>query len=414
MVKNKKTSRKDDKGRVLPPNVSQLSDSRYIWRKLIDGKSYMIVDSDLAELKKKIIQKNADIQNNVCRDIEKSTLNQWFYKWLDIYKGNIKEVTKMNYMSYWEWYVKDSNLGKMLIGKIKRTHIIEHYNELIEKKELSYGTIKYINSLIYSCLEDATSDKLLPDNPCEGAISKVAKTEGHRREALTKEQQAVFIEFVANSSVYCIYLPLFSFMLGTGCRLGEACGMTWDDINFKDKNISVNHTVSYKAINNNGKKEHNFFISTPKTKNSFRTIPMIEDLRKQLLKQKEYQFELGIAKDYEVDGYKGFVFTTRYGKPYTQEAVNRVIRYIIKASNKQEQEMAKKEDREPILLPVFSAHTLRHTFCTRFCENESNIKVIQKIMGHSRIDTTLNIYTHVTKDKTEEVMQNLNGKIKIS
>ena len=407
-------SRKDNKGRVLPPNISQLSDLRYIWRKTIDGKSYVLVDNSLSELKKKVVQKKADIQNNVCRDIEKSTLNQWFYKWLDIYKGNVKEVTKMNYNSYWEWYIKSSNIGKMRIGKIKRTHIVELYNKLIEDNNLSYGTLKYINSLLYGCLQDAVSDKLLPDNPCEGAICKIARKEGNKRIALTEEQQALFIDFIANSDIYNIYLPLFSFMLGTGCRLGETIGITWDDINFKENSISINHTLSYKAVLTEGRKEHKFFITTPKTKNSIRTIPMIEDLRKQLLKQKEYQFALGIKKDYEVDGYKGFVFTTRYGKPYTQEAVNRVIRYIIEACNEQEQERANKEGREPIIIPRFSAHTLRHTFCTRFCENESNVKVIQMVMGHSRIDTTLDIYTHVTKDKTNEVMQNLSGKIKIS
>jgi len=410
MAADKRTSRKDNKGTVLPANVSQLSDLRYTWRKVIDGNSYTIVDKSLADLKKKIIQKKADVQNHTCRDLDKSTLNQWFYKWIDLYKGNIKPATKANYNSYWEWYVKDSKIGNMQMGKIRRTHIVELYMSLADAKSLAYGTIKYVNSLIYSCLQDAVGDKIIPDNPSDGAISKIERTDPVKREALTKEQQSLFIDFIANSDIYKIYLPLFSFMLGTGCRLGEATGITWSDINLKESIISINHTLSYKAVN----KEHKFFIGTPKTKASTRTIPIIDDLRKQLLKQKEYQLAFGITKAYEVDGHKGFVFTTHNSKPYTQESINRVIRYIIEASNAQEKINADKEKRDPIILPRFSAHTLRHTFCTRFCENESNIKVIQQIMGHSRIDTTLNIYTHVTKDKAEEVMNNLNGKIKIS
>ncbi|SEV81765.1 tyrosine-type recombinase/integrase [[Clostridium] fimetarium] len=410
MAADKKASRKDNKGTVLPANVNQLSDLRYTWRKVIDGNSYTIVDKSLVELKKKIIQKKADVQNHTCRDLDKSTLNQWFYKWIDLYKGNIKPATKANYNSYWEWYVKDSKIGNMQMGKIRRTHIVELYMSLADVKSLAYGTIKYVNSLIYSCLQDAVGDKIIPDNPSDGAISKIERTEPVKREALTKEQQALFIDFISNSDIYKIYLPLFSFMLGTGCRLGEATGITWSDINLKESTISINHTLSYKAVN----KEHKFFIGTPKTKASTRTIPIIDDLRKQLLKQKEYQLAFGITKEYKVDGRKGFVFTTHTSKPYTQESINRVIRYIIEASNKQEKIKADKENRDPIILPRFSAHTLRHTFCTRFCENENNVKVIQQIMGHSRIDTTLNIYTHVTKDKAEEVMNNLNGKIKIS
>ncbi len=406
---NKKQSRKDHKGRVLPPNVSQKSDLRYIWRKTIDGKQHVIVDKDLVELKKKITQKEADIQNGTCRDLDKSTLNQWFYKWLDLYKTNVKPITRTNYMNYWKWYVENSRIGKMQLGKIKRPYIVELYKELSSKNKLAIGTIKYLNSLLYNCLADAVADKLLPDNPCEGAIGKIDKEEPNKREALTKEQQSIFINFISNSKIFDIYMPLFSFLLGTGCRLGEATGMTWKDVDLKNNVISVNHTLSYKAIDG----KHQFFITTPKTKNSVREIPIIPDLRKQLIKQKEIKLILGIPRDFVIDGYNDFIFTTKTGKPFTQEAINRVIRDIIEACNKNELEKAKKENREPIIIPRFSAHTLRHTFCTRFCENESNVKVIQQIMGHSRIDTTLDIYTHVTKDKAEEVMQNLGSKIKI-
>ena len=75
------------------------------------------------------------------------------------------------------------------------------------------------------------------------------------------------------------------------------------------------------------------------------------------------------------------------------------------------QKKAKAEGREPILLPKFSAHQLRHTFCTRFCENETNLKVIQSIMGHSDITTTMDIYADATQEKKQEIMANLNGKI---
>ena len=141
---------------------------------------------------------------------------------------------------------------------------------------------------------------------------------------------------------------------------------------------------------------------------------MLDEVRKQLIKQQEYQSYFHIPNDISVDGYRNFVFTTSTGKPYTQESVNRVIRNVIKECNADEEIQAQKEERNPIILPRFSAHTLRHTFCTRFCENESNVKVIQQVMGHSRIDVTLGIYAHATKDKVGEVMNSLNGKIKLS
>ena len=87
------------------------------------------------------------------------------------------------------------------------------------------------------------------------------------------------------------------------------------------------------------------------------------------------------------------------------------IHRITDAYNALETENAKKEGREPLILPKFSAHNLRHTFCTRLCENESNLKVIQSIMGHSDIQTTMDIYAECTEEKKQEVMTNLNGKI---
>ena len=65
-------------------------------------------------------------------------------------------------------------------------------------------------------------------------------------------------------------------------------------------------------------------------------------------------------------------------------------------------------------LPNFSCHNLRHTFATRFCENETNLKVIQSILGHKDIATTMDVYAEATKEKLEESFANLQGKIKIS
>ena len=98
---------------------------------------------------------------------------------------------------------------------------------------------------------------------------------------------------------------------------------------------------------------------------------------------------------------------------YTPESVNRAIKRIYEDYNKKEEETAKKENREPLLLPHFSCHHLRHTFCTRLCENESNLKVIQSVMGHSDIQTTMDIYAECTAEKKQEVFANLNGKIMI-
>ena len=82
--------------------------------------------------------------------------------------------------------------------------------------------------------------------------------------------------------------------------------------------------------------------------------------------------------------------------------------------NIEEMEKAEKEKREPLILPNFSCHNLRHTFATRYCENESNIKVIQEILGHKDIATTMDVYAEATKDAKKKSFTDLDGKITIS
>ena len=90
---------------------------------------------------------------------------------------------------------------------------------------------------------------------------------------------------------------------------------------------------------------------------------------------------------------------------------NATYEEIVDDYNAEETALAKKERREPLLLPQFSAHHLRHTFCTRFCENETNIKVIQAVMGHADISTTMDIYAEATEEKKQEVIANMENKL---
>ncbi len=101
------------------------------------------------------------------------------------------------------------------------------------------------------------------------------------------------------------------------------------------------------------------------------------------------------------------------GNVYTPESVNRAIKRIYEDYNEKEEADAKKEGRNTLLLPHFSAHNLRHTFCTRLCENGSNLKVIQSVMGHADIQTTMDIYAECTQEKKQEVFATLNGKIMV-
>ncbi|MEY8379220.1 tyrosine-type recombinase/integrase [Lachnospiraceae bacterium 56-18] len=112
---------------------------------------------------------------------------------------------------------------------------------------------------------------------------------------------------------------------------------------------------------------------------------MLREIRKRLMSENKKQLKKGFWS-VEVDGFKGFIFVTQRKNPYTSEVLNHAIKRICADYNKEEKKNAKRDGREPVLIRNFTCHNIRHTFATRICENETNLKAIQDIMGHKDND----------------------------
>ena len=137
---------------------------------------------------------------------------------------------------------------------------------------------------------------------------------------------------------------------------------------------------------------------------------MIQQVYDAFLEEYQLQQLTGFCTQ-EVEGYSGFVFASSNGTVTLPIEVNRAIHSLIDDYNEEEKANARKEGRNALILPRISAHHLRHTFCTRLCETETNVKVIQTIMGHKDIQTTLDIYADCTEEKKKEVIHNIEDKI---
>ena len=109
-------------------------------------------------------------------------------------------------------------------------------------------------------------------------------------------------------------------------------------------------------------------------------------------------------KPFAVEGYTNFIFINRFGEAQHQGTINKAIKRIIRDCNDDAMLQAKQDS---VYLPNFSCHTLRHTFATRMCEAGFNMKVVQDVLGHSDISTTLNIYTDATADLKKKEFANL-------
>ena len=184
-------------------------------------------------------------------------------------------------------------------------------------------------------------------------------------------------------------------------RVGELTGLRWEDVDFEENTISVNHTLVYFS---RGKQNGcAFAVNTPKTEAGKRTIPMLPKVKEAFLKEKAYQEEVGICCKAEVDGFSNFIFVNRFGNVQHQGTLNKALKRIIRDCNYEL--LDKSSGNEITMLPDFSNHSLRHTFTTRMCEASVNIKAMQDILGHADVETTLGIYADATKDlKSKEMI----------
>lgn len=418
--------RKDNKGRNLRDGEDQMPDGRYRYR-YVDKNgtrqavySWRLVSTDKAPAGKRIgasLREKEDEINQDSRDgidgkkAAQISLNDMFALYISG-KHELKQSTRENYLYMYRKYVSGA-IGQKKLSNIKYSDIKGFYVSLIKEQGFKPNSMEIINTILHPTFTLAVRDGYIRTNPTDGVMSEIKKShnwEKPKRHALTIEEQEAFINYMANSDIYSHWLPLFTVFLGTGCRVGEIIGLRWADCDFENRVISINHNLIYRRQESGSCEMH---ITTPKTAAGCRTVPMLDEVRKALLYERKRQMREG-GSETEIDGYKGFVFTNRYGYVHNPQTINKAIERIYTAYNQEEAARAEKEHRKPLVIRHFSVHNLRHTFCTRFCENETNIKVIQDIMGHSDISTTMNIYAEATESKKKESFENLEGKIKIS
>lgn len=406
--------RKDLRGRSLRKGeVQRSSDKRYMYTYTDPmGRRKFIYANDLAELREKEAKLMKDQLDGLDLYVAgKASVNDTFDRYMST-KYNLRESTKSSYLYTYDHYVRDT-FGKKRIADIKYSDVLQFYYYLLNEVKISLGTLDTVHCLLHPTFQLAVRDEIIRNNPTDGVMKEISRKSGKNRgirHALTVEQQRAFMEYIANHPIYYHWWPMFTVLLGTGCRIGEALGLRWQDLDYDKRTISINHSLSYYQKPESNKSV--LRISKPKTEAGIRTIPMLDIVKDAFEMLYEEQLENGFNES-EIDGMSGFIFCNRFGTVPNPQTVNHTIKRIANSYNADEVVRAKKERRDPIILPNFSCHHLRHTFCTRLCENETNLKVIQSIMGHRNIETTMDIYAEATEEKKQESFENLAAKLDI-
>lgn len=384
---NKK--RKDHEGRLLQEGESQRKDLIYIYRWTNDlGKREVISAKTLDELRKK----EKELKRHISLGISRSgiSLNEQIEIYLET-KTNLANSTLENYLYYFRHVIKPSRLGKMKVMDIKKSDILLFYRTLFNQ-EYTIGTLKILQKIIRPALQLACDDNIILKNPSDGCLNGYSD-DPEKRYALTYAEEREFLQRIKLSRYTQKQYPMYAVFLRTGLRIGELIGLTWNDVDMKKKEICINHQVLYRTYQ--GKVQ--FYATKPKTKAGNRIIPMTNEVYMLFSEQRKIWLSIKKAEDFEVDGYSNFVFISpTSGKCMNPQSIRKTITRIVKMN----------ESRE-VQLPPISPHIFRHTAICRLAESGCDIKVLQYLMGHVDLRTTMRVYNHVNMDRVKHEMERL-------
>lgn len=375
---------KDLKGKELGVGISQRkSDGLYTARFVSKqtGKNVQKYFTKLQECRNWLADARFADEHGGINASGDMTVTAWFEYWIDNIKGNsIRSNTRRNYIERFEKNIKGC-IGRMLLSEVKPMHCQNVLNQM--KNDYKTSTIEQTRIALCCMFASAVDNDLIHKNPVTKSVKSNIGKEPKTVRALTLEEQRKFLEVAKKCSNYNAY----ALILQTGLRIGELMGLKWSDVDFDRKLIHVRRTMEFRY--SAGK----WRIGDPKSKTGFRDINLTEVAVELLKSQKEKIESLPVIDI----NFSDFVFLNRKGAPLkTSTYDTKLFQLCDKAGIKR-----------------FSTHVLRHTFATRCIEGGMRPKTLQVLLGHSNIETTMNLYVHVTDDAKASEIEKVASTLKI-
>ena len=378
---------RDINGRELGTGISQRKNGTYQAR-YVDrwGKRKSIYDKDLRSLRVALAEAVASNVNftSIKEDV---SLDAWYSQWIEIYK--VKSVRPNTIREYELIYKK--NISPILGGRMLNSFVKSDIQRLIDRlHDQGYGYERQAKAkiILHDMFQRALEDNLVVNNPVSGIRVRADKEMNAR--SLTLEEQSIFLEYARNT----FYENLFNIALNTGMRPGELFALQVADIHLDEGYIDVNKTLVYQKYPMDQHKE--FHVEPPKTKHSYRKVPINSVCRSYLEKQMELK---AIVITKTPKQHNDYLFVTKYNTPLNSQIYSDAIRAVIREINYKRTA----DD----LFQVFSGHTFRHTFATRCFEAGVEPKVVQGYLGHATLKMTMDLYTHVTDDKSKNDIEKI-------
>jgi integrase len=320
-----------------------------------------------------------------------TTVDEWFEFWIENIVGDLAPNTLRNYR---ERYIHNIQpvIGKMLIANVKPMHCKKVF--ILMDAYYAGSTIRQTYVAMGTMFKAAKMNDLISKHPMDGVrFTKPVRAKDDIK-FLTREDQRTFLETAQRSHNYYQY----ALILETGLRTGEMIGLTWDAVDFEKRTLTVNKTLEFRHA------QQHWRAGPPKTQQSYRTIPLTDrayDILKDIWESREGRKESPLLSQ-----------TLEYMDRRTGVTSQLVMRDLV-FINWRTGEPAKNSSYDTHLYKLcdeaginrFCMHALRHTYATRAIESGMQPKVLQKLLGHASIQTTMDRYVHVTTDSMDQAVK---------
>lgn len=333
------------------------------------------------ELEKKFMEKKLGYEMGILTINSNTLFSKWAEEWLETYKKpTVDDATLKNIH-----YIVDKffipRLHAMKLSDIKTIHIQQCLNE---SRDYAKSTIDKAATHINSIMEKAVINNLINRNPCLG-LEKPKGKEKQERRALTEEERTIFKTVMKQHEKGL----LFGIMLACGLRPSEARALKWENIDIKNKQLSITATVATRKDT----------LKQPKSKAGIRTIP-IPDWYMEMFQKNAV---VNINKN-------AFIFFGSNNRPMTEQRLKRAwLSFRREMDILAGAKLYRNEIVEHAIDQSITPYYLRHTYATSLAENGVDMKTAQYLLGHSDIKMTAQIYTHVTNKMLETARAKING-----